>query len=57
MGGWTGLNWLQEHLLPWESEEKQEKNTVEGYRGNTEERDYHAAPSPREVKSLRPTDG
>lgn len=30
MGGWTGLNWLQEHLLPWESEEKQEKNTEEG---------------------------
>lgn len=30
MGGWTGLNWLQEHLLPWESEEKQEKNKEEG---------------------------
>lgn len=33
------MNWLQEHLLPWE--EKQEKNTEEGNRET-----MHAASSP-----------
>ena len=28
--GVTGLNWLQESSLPWENEDKQEKNTGEG---------------------------
>lgn len=28
--GRAGLSWLQKHLLPWEHDEKQEKNTEEG---------------------------